>query len=75
MNKAEESFIFFFDFVKRKKESAYRVKMPASHSRFVDCQMKLANMAVLPLRTQIRGPAPRATNRNKKKLLFLIQFR
>lgn len=26
--------------------------------------MKLANMAVLPLRTQIRGPAPRETNRN-----------
>ncbi len=26
--------------------------------------MKIANMALLPLRTQVRGPAPRETNRN-----------
>jgi len=33
--------------------------MPAYHSRFTKCDTKLANMAVLPLRTQFRGPAPR----------------
>ncbi len=27
--------------------------------------MKIANMAVLPLRTNIRGPAPKENNRNK----------
>jgi hypothetical protein len=26
-------------------------------------QLKIANMAVLPLRTQFRGPAPKETNR------------
>ena len=36
--------------------------MPAYHSRFVNSSMKLANMGVLPLRTQIRGPAPKETN-------------
>lgn len=36
--------------------------MPAYHSRFTESNLKLSNMAVLPLRTQFRGPAPRETN-------------
>ncbi|CAF0710076.1 unnamed protein product [Brachionus calyciflorus] len=36
--------------------------MPAYHSRFADCNLKIANMSLLPLRTQSRGPAPKETN-------------
>ncbi|CRL02461.1 CLUMA_CG015253, isoform A [Clunio marinus] len=36
--------------------------MPAYHSQIKDHQQSLANMALLPLRTQFRGPAPTATN-------------
>ncbi|CAO1380223.1 unnamed protein product [Diamesa hyperborea] len=35
--------------------------MPAYHSQIKDYQSSLANMAVLPLRTQYRGPAPTGT--------------
>ncbi len=36
----------------------------AYHSR-LSSQLKIANMAVLPLRTQFRGPAPKETNRKR----------
>ncbi|XP_037078486.1 actin-related protein 2/3 complex subunit 3-like [Pollicipes pollicipes] len=35
--------------------------MPAYHSQYTSPPVLLANMAVLPLRTQYRGPAPRET--------------
>lgn len=31
-------------------------------------------MALLPLRTQIRGPAPKESNRNKKKYFCLLEL-
>lgn len=37
----------------------------AYHSKFINSQLKLANMALLPLRTQTRGPAPKETNPNE----------
>jgi actin related protein 2/3 complex subunit 3 len=36
--------------------------------------MKIANMALLPLRTQIRGPAPRETNRKIQFINFFTFF-
>ena len=33
--------------------------MPAYHSKFSDAKLKLANMALLPIRTTIKGPAPK----------------
>lgn len=38
--------------------------MPAYHSQFTDAPLKLGNMALLSLRTQFKGPAPRDTNNN-----------
>ncbi|XP_030847588.1 actin-related protein 2/3 complex subunit 3-B [Strongylocentrotus purpuratus] len=32
--------------------------MPAYHSQFTDAQLKIGNLALLPLRTKFRGPAP-----------------
>lgn len=49
-----------------KKSNTNNVKYyicKAYHSRFTTANIKLANMAVLPLRTQVKGPAPRETNR------------
>jgi len=36
--------------------------MPAYHSQIKDYQQSVANMAILPIRTQFRGPAPTAVN-------------
>ncbi|MFH4975244.1 hypothetical protein AB6A40_001953 [Gnathostoma spinigerum] len=36
--------------------------MPAYHSKFVDSSLLVGNMALLPLRTNFKGPAPRITN-------------
>uniref|UniRef100_A0A914W4D0 Actin-related protein 2/3 complex subunit 3 n=1 Tax=Plectus sambesii TaxID=2011161 RepID=A0A914W4D0_9BILA len=35
-------------------------KMPAYHSQYTDVKMHVGNMALLPLRTQFKGPAPKA---------------
>jgi hypothetical protein len=40
--------------------------MPAYHSKFTDAKLKLANMALLPIRTTIKGPAPK-----ESKLIIL----
>ncbi|KAL4223354.1 Actin-related protein 2/3 complex subunit 3 [Mactra antiquata] len=36
--------------------------MPAYHSKFVDPPKKVGNMALLPLRTSFKGPAPKDTS-------------
>lgn len=36
-------------------------KMPAYHSQFVPAPLIVANMAILPVRTQYKGPAPKET--------------
>uniref|UniRef100_A0A915Q7D2 Actin-related protein 2/3 complex subunit 3 n=1 Tax=Setaria digitata TaxID=48799 RepID=A0A915Q7D2_9BILA len=33
--------------------------MPAYHSKFTDATMLVGNMAILPIRTNLKGPAPR----------------
>ena len=32
--------------------------MPACHSNFVDNSLRVGNMAILPLKTKCKGPAP-----------------
>eukprot|EP00117_Sycon_ciliatum_P036256 scpid93848/ scgid0634/ Actin-related protein 2/3 complex subunit 3; Arp2/3 complex 21 kDa subunit; Actin-related protein 2/3 complex subunit 3; Arp2/3 complex 21 kDa subunit len=36
--------------------------MPAYHSAFNDCERQLGNMALLPVNTSFKGPAPRGEN-------------
>ncbi|VDM98217.1 unnamed protein product [Thelazia callipaeda] len=36
--------------------------MPAYHSKFTDVEIVVGNMAILPLRTNFKGPAPRTDN-------------
>lgn len=44
--------------------------MPAYHSKFNDAKLKLANMALLPIRTAIKGPAPKES----KYSSFILQI-
>ncbi|XP_059479432.1 actin-related protein 2/3 complex subunit 3 [Neocloeon triangulifer] len=38
--------------------------MPAYHSQFAESKQSVGNIALLPIRTQFRGPAPTAFNSN-----------
>lgn len=41
--------------------------MPAYHSKFTDAPLRLANMALLPLRTNFKGPAPKESKKKRSK--------
>lgn len=56
-------------YIKRLSGCVFKVYFQAYHSSFLDPPQLLGNVAILPIKTQFRGPAPPQLNTNEQDII------